>query len=77
MLFSISGIDVIYCGQFRFDSIRANWPRCDSDPKIVRSLVKTVTGMPVTGNWFSERITGYTTQATATVEFYRYLAALV
>jgi len=40
MLFSISGIDVIYCGRFRFDSIRANRPRCDSDPKIVRSLIK-------------------------------------
>jgi len=38
MLFSISGIDVIYCDRFRFDSIRANRPRCDSDPKIVRSL---------------------------------------
>jgi len=38
MLFSISGIDVIYCGRFRFDSMRANRPRCDSDPKIVRSL---------------------------------------
>ena len=35
----ISRIGIIYCGWFRFDSIRAYRPRYDSDPIIVGSLL--------------------------------------